>query len=101
MSELDTLREDLISAVDAAADLKALDAIRVETLGRKGRITGQMQSLGAMEPGARKAMGKALNVLKDEVVAAIDARRTALEDAELDARLAEEWVDVSLPARST
>ncbi len=57
MSELDTLRTELLAAVDAAADLKALDAIRVDALGKKGRITDRMKMLGGMEPEARKALG--------------------------------------------
>ena len=101
MSELDTLRNELLTAVEAAADLKALDDARVDALGRKGRITGRMKSLGGMEPEARRELGRALNVLKDEIAAAIEARKTALDDAELDARLAKERIDVSLPARST
>lgn len=99
MSDLKTLREELLSAVKSAADLKALDTVRVEALGKKGRITGQMKNLGGMEPEARKEMGQALNALKDEIAAAIDDRKGAMEDAELDARLAEERVDVSLPPR--
>jgi len=101
MSELDTLKDELMSAVASAADLKALDAVRVDALGKKGRITGQMKTLGGLEPEARKALGQALNALKDEIADAIDARKATMEDAELDARLAEERVDVSLPARPT
>ena len=101
MSELDTLRNELLAAVEAAADLKALDAARVDALGRKGRITDRMKSLGGMDPEARREAGRALNSLKDEIAGAIEARKAALEDAELDARLAEERIDVSLPARST
>ena len=96
-----SMRDELLAAVDAAADLKTLDAARVDALGKKGRVTGRMKTLGGMDPEARKAMGRALNALKDEIAAAIEARKAALEDAELDARLAGERVDVSLPARST
>ena len=101
MSDLNTLRDELTTAVAGAADLKALEAIRVDALGKKGRITGQMKNLGGMEPDARKALGQSLNALKDEIAAAIDARKEAMEDAELDARLAEERVDVTLPPRAS
>ena len=87
MSDLDTLRNEILSEVEAATDLKALDAARVDALGKKGRITGRMKTLGGLDPDARRALGRALNTLKDEIAGAIEARKAALEDAELDARL--------------
>ncbi len=96
---LDALRDDLVAEVAAAGDLAALDAARVAALGKKGRITSLMKGLGGLEPEARKAAGQALNLLKDEIAAAVEARKAALGDAELEARLATETVDVSLPAR--
>lgn len=101
MSDLDTLRDALMTDVADAGDLKALEAVRVDALGKKGRITGQMKNLGGMEPDARKTLGQSLNALKDEIAAAIDARKAAMEDAELDARLAQERVDVTLPPRAS
>ena len=66
---------------------------------KKGRITGLMKQLGGLDPEQRKDVGQALNRLKDEIQTAIETRRTALEDAALDARLRSERIDVSLPAR--
>jgi phenylalanyl-tRNA synthetase alpha chain len=97
--ETETLRRDLIDAVAAAADLAAVEEVRVAALGKKGRITALMAGLRDLDPEARRAAGAALNLLKDEVAAAIEARRAALARAALDARLRAERLDMSLPAR--
>ncbi len=100
MDSIDALRTELIAAVAGAADGAALEDVRVSALGKKGRITDLMKGLGAMDPEARKAFGQRLNVLKDEVAAALDARKKAFDAAALDARLATETIDVSLPTRA-
>lgn len=99
MQDVETLRAELAASVDAAADLAALEELRVGALGKKGRITGLMKQLGGLDPEQRKEAGQSLNRLKDEIQAAIEARKTAFEDAALDARLLAERIDVSLPAR--
>ncbi len=99
MEDLDALRAELIAAVDGAADLAALEAIRIAELGKKGRITQLMKSLGGLAPEERKQAGQALNKLKGEVSGALEARKRALEETALDARLLEERVDVTLPVR--
>ena len=96
MDDLAPLIAEKTAAVDAAADLAALDAIRVAVLGKKGEITARMKTLGGLDADARKVAGQALNAAKDEIAAAIDARKAALEDAALEARLATETLDVSL-----
>ncbi len=97
MENPDQLRDALLSDVTAADTLQALEDLRVSALGKKGRITDMMKGLGQMAPDERKAAGQALNALKDEVAAAIDAKKTAMADAELDARLLTEKIDVTLP----
>ncbi len=99
MDDVSRLREALMAEVAAAESLEALEGVRVSALGKKGRITGLMKGLGGMDPDERRAAGQALNALKDAVAEAIEARRAALEDAALDARVAAERVDVTLPAR--
>lgn len=99
MEDLDTLRSDLMSAVNTAASLDALEQLRVSALGKKGQITALMKGLGGMEPEARKAAGQSLNKVKSEVAAALETRKEALADAELDQRLMSEKVDVTLPTR--
>jgi phenylalanyl-tRNA synthetase alpha chain len=99
MTEIEQLRAEVLAAVAAADDAAALEHARVEALGKKGRITALMKTLGAMDAEARKAAGQQLNALKTEIEAAIAARRSALEAAALDARLAHEKTDVTLPVR--
>ncbi len=96
---IDQLRNELLATTAGAPDMAALEDVRIAALGKKGRITALMQGLGAMAPDARKAAGQRLNALKDEVTAAIDERKHALEAVALNARLAHERVDVSLPVR--
>ena len=96
---IDQLRSELLASVTGAADAATLDEVRVAALGKKGRITGLMKDLGAMAPEERKAFGQQLNVLKDEIAAALDVRKRGFDSAALDARLASESMDVTLPAR--
>ena len=99
MDDLNALRDELLGAVEAAASVEALESLRVSALGKKGGITTRMKDLGQLPAEERRAAGQSLNAVKNDVAAAIDARKAALQDAELDARLAEESVDVTLPAR--
>lgn len=99
MSDLEALENDLIAQISAAADAGALEAVRVAALGKKGVVSERMKTLGKMSPEERKEMGPALNGLKTRVGEAIEAKKAALEDAALDARLATEKVDVTLPVR--
>jgi phenylalanyl-tRNA synthetase alpha chain len=99
MDALETLRAETLAAIAAAADTAALDAARVAALGKKGRLTELMKSLGALDAEARKVRGQALNALRDELAAALEAKKAALDAALLDRRLAAERVDVTLPAR--
>ena len=99
MQDLEALRSELTAAIDGAGDLDALEAVRVAALGRKGSVTGLMKTLGRLDADERKAAGQAFNALKDEIAEAIDARKTALSASGLDARLAEEKIDVTLPVR--
>jgi len=96
MSEL---RDKYISAIAGAADEAALEELRLAALGKKGEVSLMMRELGQMSPEERKTAGPALNALKDEINAALTAKKAALSDAALDARLKEEWLDVTLPSR--
>ncbi|MEN3793981.1 phenylalanine--tRNA ligase subunit alpha [Fulvimarina sp. MAC3] len=95
----DTLETDLIAAIEAAEDETALETIRIAELGKKGRISEMMKSLGKMSPEERKSEGPRLNGLRDRVQGAITARREALADVAIARRLASERVDVTLPVR--
>ncbi|ALJ34154.1 phenylalanine--tRNA ligase subunit alpha [Azospirillum brasilense] len=96
---LDALKDELLSQVNAAGDLAALEEVRVTALGKKGRITGFMKELGGLSPDERRERGQQLNALKDEIAAAIDGRKADLARAHLEARLQAERIDVTLPIR--
>jgi len=99
MDDVEELRAALLARIGEAADLDALDAARVAALGKKGELTQRMKALGGLAPEARRAAGQRLNALKDELSAALEARRGALESAALRTTLAHEWLDVTLPVR--
>jgi phenylalanyl-tRNA synthetase alpha chain len=99
LDSLSELRARYLGEVAAAGDMAALEAVRVGALGKKGEVSLKMRELGRMSPDERQTAGPALNALKDEIDAAIRARRAALEDAALAERLAAEWLDVTLPPR--
>ena len=99
MDGLDDLKAKYLVAIANIGDEAGLEELRLAALGKKGEISALMSALGKMDPDARKAAGAMLNVLKDEIDAALRAKKAALGDAALDARLRSEWLDVTLPAR--
>jgi len=96
---LEALKDELVETVKAANDIAALEEVRVTALGKKGKVTGLMQTLGKLAPDERKQMGQALNVLKDEITAEIEARGALLKKAALAERLQKETIDVTLSPR--
>ncbi|MFN7164670.1 MAG: phenylalanine--tRNA ligase subunit alpha [Hyphomonas sp.] len=98
MSDITSIEQEALAAVQAAASLDALDAVRVAELGKKGRVSGLMGTLGAMAPEERKEKGPALNALKVRIEDAVRARKGALEAVALEAQLKRETVDLTLPA---
>ncbi len=97
--DLERVRDDVLAAISAADSLAGLEAVRVAELGRKGRITGLMKTLAGLSPDERREKGAALNRLRDQVAAALEARRESLARAELETRLRSERVDITLPHR--
>ena len=100
-SALVTLERDLTARIAGAADEAALEVERIAALGKKGRVSELLKSLGAMSPEERQVMGPALNGLKDRVNRAIATRRALLKETELARRLVEDSVDVTLPVRAS
>ena len=96
---MDDLRDKYLAAIAEAGDESALEDLRLAAVGKKGEVSLKMRELGKMTPEERQVAGPALNALKDEINSALSAKKVALEDAALDARLADEWLDVTLPAR--
>ncbi len=99
MDKLTEAKERGIQAAAAAADLQDLDAVRVEYLGKKGIFADFMKELAALSKEERPARGAEINAVKQEVVAALEAKREEIENRELNAKLASEKVDITLPGR--
>ena len=101
MTELEAQARSAANEIEQADSIDALEAIRVRLLGKTGLITEQLKRLGALDPDARKAAGAEVNRIKQTLSDAIGVRRALLEKAALDARLASERIDVSLPGRGS
>jgi phenylalanyl-tRNA synthetase alpha chain len=97
--KLEQLEAHVRAAVEACADLRALEAVRVEYLGRRGTITELLKQVGTMPPEERRDFGRRANELKQLAAEAIEARRAALEASEAAAAVSREAVDVTLPGR--
>ncbi len=98
--QLKQLVDDAEQAIQAADDLQALDQVRVNYLGKKGSITAQMKNLGKLSAEERPKAGQVINVAKQAVQKAIEARKQLLETEKLNEKLASETIDVTLPGRS-
>ena len=99
MTDISTVLQQALRDVSDCQDLKALDALRVKWLGKKGEITALLKSLGQVPPEERRERGQAVNAARDELAAAIAARREALEAEQLAEKLESDRVDVTLPGR--
>jgi phenylalanyl-tRNA synthetase alpha chain len=99
MTDLAALEHELIAQVDSAPDEATLEQVRVAALGKKGSVSELLKTLGRMSPDERKVQGPLINGIRDAVSGAISAKRDALGEAALEARLAAERVDVTLPVR--
>ena len=100
MAGIEELGRQALADIAAAGSPDALEALRVSLLGKSGSITAQLKSLGALPGDQRKAAGEAINKVRDAIGEALAARKAALDGAALDARLATETIDVTLPGRS-
>ena len=98
MSEIANLKAGLIADIAAADTLEALEALRVGAMGKNGVITGLLKTLGPMTPDDRLEKGPPIQDLRESVTAALATRKAALEQAALDAQLAAEKIDMTLPA---
>jgi len=96
-NDLEKTGKDWLGRIAAAADLSALEAARVAVLGKQGAVTALLKTLGAMSPEERQSEGPLIHKLREAVTEAIAARKTALEEAVLEQRLATERLDMTLP----
>lgn len=99
MAELQQISSEAEAAVTSAPDLAALDNLRVEYLGKKGKLTALLKGLGALAPEERPAAGARINEVKESVQALLNERKSELEAAALQQKLASESIDVTLPGR--
>lgn len=100
MENLQTLLEQALAAVAQADSVAGLDQVRVQYLGKKGEITGQLKTLGKLAPEERKAAGAEINQVKEQVQDAIKLRQAFLEEQALQQQLSSEALDVTLAGRS-
>ena len=96
---MEKLREASIEAILAAADVESLEAIRVKYLGKKGELTGVLRQMGSLSAEERPIMGQLANKLREDIESAIDGRKTELSEKLLEAKLAAEAVDVTMPEK--
>src|SRR5690606_36301357 len=99
MSDIESLSTRALADIASADTPVALEALRVALLGKNGSITAQLKSLGALAADERKVAGAEINRVRDAIGSALAARKVALDAAALDARLATETIDVTLPGR--
>ena len=92
------LNEALQEIVDSQ-DMNGLQELRVKYLGKKGLVTSQLKTLGQMDPEERKVKGQEINQLKQKISLAMDERKGELEQVELNKKLSEEAIDVTLPGK--
>jgi phenylalanyl-tRNA synthetase alpha chain len=95
--DIDQMRSDWIGRVESAGDLALLEQERVAALGKQGAITALLKTLGGMTPEQRQSEGPRIHALREAVTEAIATRKAALEAAELDRKIANERVDMTLP----
>jgi phenylalanyl-tRNA synthetase alpha chain len=98
MTDLTKLETETLSAINAADTLDALDGVRVSALGKQGNVSALLKTMGQMSPEERQTQGPIINGLRETVTAAIADKRSTLETAALNQRLATERLDMSLPA---
>ena len=95
-----TILQSALAEVAGADELRSLDQIRVDWLGKKGKLTAELKNLGQLPPEQRREAGQAINQIKRELAAGIEQKKVELEQAALNARLSSESIDVTLPGRS-
>jgi len=98
-AELEHIYTQAKATVEAASDLRELDQARVEYLGKKGRITSVLKTLGQLAPEEKKTVGQAANEVRQRLEQDISARQSELSRAEVAERLATEAIDITLPGR--
>src|SRR4051794_11928995 len=97
MADLDSLRQEAEAAIDRASTTAEVEQLRVRYLGRKAELTQTLRGIGELPPDQRGPVGKAANQARVAIETLLDARAQELQDAELEQRLAQDRIDVTLP----
>jgi phenylalanyl-tRNA synthetase alpha chain len=97
--DLEALRDDALGSIAAAADVAALEALEVDILGKKGRLTTVLRGIGALPPDDRPRVGAVANAVRGAIEGALTERGASLRGAALTGRLAQETLDVTTPGR--
>ena len=98
--ELQRIKEEALSAIKSASDEQALQDVRVKYLGKKGEVTALLKGLGKLSPEERPKMGALVNAVRQALEEEIDALKTSMEVAAMNARWEEEKIDITLPGRA-
>lgn len=101
MTDIATLQTELMAAIEAADTLEALEAVRISALGKQGRVSALLKTMGGMSPEERQTQGPIINGLRETITIVLAAKKVDLETAELNRRLATERLDMTLPAPDT
>ncbi len=99
MTDIETLQQGYLSSIQDTTDLATLEAIRLDAVGKQGKISGLMKTLGKMDAEERKTKGALFNEVRTKIASALDERKATLAAVELDRKLASESLDVSLSSR--
>ena len=98
--QLELIRKDALAALDAAASIAALEELRIKLLGKKGELTAVLKQMGKLSPEERPIMGQLANSVRADIENKLEERKTALSTAAMEAKLAEETIDVTIPGDS-
>ncbi len=99
--DIATLQTELMTAIESADTLDALETVRIAALGKQGSVSALLKTMGGMSPEERQTKGPIINGLRESVTAALAAKKLAMETADLNRRLASEQIDMTLPAPET
>lgn len=99
-AQLQQLEQEVLAKIEAAADLKALNDVRVAYLGKKGPITDLLKGMGKLSAEERPKMGALVNTVREHITNQLEAKKVVLEEAAITAQLEQESIDVTLPGRT-
>lgn len=99
IEEVNELHETTLHRIAEAANTEALEAIRIEVVGKSGSLTGYLRSMGQVPKEQRSEVGKSVNAARNEIEAALEQKKQELAASELEARMASSAVDITLPGR--